>query len=332
MCGISSLPEVFSHIYVEKRAREYIMTEQVLSHFKGSTVIDIEHYKDVFNRPGQDLYLQNSSKNLIIAVNEGKKIFKGAPVCQDFGFDRFYYAESAMNCIFSCDYCFLKGMYGTSNIVIFVNYVDYLKECEKMLEEGPVYLCASFDTDLAALSGICSWQSIWEDFAASHPEFTLELRTKAAVSRVTSKENIIYAFTVSPEKIIKLYEKNTPTLKTRLNSINNALSQGASVRLCFDPIIYVKDYELCYNEFVDTVLDAVDIKLIRDISIGTFRISSGYLQNIRRACPYSSAVHFPFAKEDGYAVYPKKLRQSMIGILENRLKGAGCESKLYVMP
>ena len=322
----------FSHIYLEERARAYPEAMRIIERFPESTVVSIRHYKDVFNRPSQDTYLQNESKNLILAVNDGKKIFDASPVCQDFGMGKFYYAESAMNCVYSCDYCFLKGMYGTANIVIFVNQDDYLLECERMLKDGPMYLCASFDTDLGALSGVSTWMNKWEEFAATHSDLTLELRTKSAVKSFRSESNIIYAFTLSPNEVIERFEKRTPPLDLRISCVNKAIQEGAQVRLCFDPLIYINDYELCYNRFVDKILQSIDLTRVRDISIGTFRISSDYLPNLRKASPDSSAVLFPFDREDGFCVYPAKLRERLIGIIKNELERAGHGNKLYIIP
>lgn len=322
---------MFGHIYVEDKARDHAMTRRILDRFGDSTVIGIRHFKDVFNRPGQDVLIQGKDRSLILAVNDGKKIFEASPVCQDMGLGDFFYAESAMNCIFSCDYCFLKGMYGTSNVVIFVNSDDYLAECAQRLDKGPMYLCASFNTDLGALNGICEWQSIWEDFAASHPELTLELRSKSVIHDTRTEDNIIYAFTLSPEKIIKEFEKGTPSLDKRIESVNRALAKGSSVRLCFDPLIYIKDFELCYNEFAGKVIRDIDIIRVRDISIGSFRISSEYIAALRRASPDSSAVLYPFEKENGFCVYPSGIRSRLIGTLEKRFVEEGFGSKLYVM-
>lgn len=320
----------FSHIYLEQRAEAYPETKRILERFPDSTVVSIRHYKDVFNRPAQDACIQNKSKNLILAVNDGKKIFEASPVCQDFGMGKFFYAESAMNCVFSCDYCFLKGMYGTSNIVIFVNQEDYLRECEQMLNEGPMYLCASFDTDLGALSGVSGWMNVWEEFAATNPDLTLELRTKSIINSFRKETNIIYAFTLSPDEVISKFEKMTPSLDARISCVNKAIEEGAQVRLCFDPLIYINNFEMCYNGFVDKILKSIDLTRVRDISIGTFRISSDYLPNLRKACPDSSAVLFPFDREDGFCVYPANLRERMVGIISNELKRAGHGNKLYI--
>ena len=306
------------------------MTGDILSRFNDSVIVEINHYKDIFNRPGQDSFIQDRSKKLILAVNDGKKVFEASPVCQDMGLGSFYYVQSAMNCVFSCDYCFLKGMYAASNIVIFVNSGDYLAEVSYMLAKRPLYLCASFDTDLAAISGICGWKRIWEEFAIGNPELTLELRTKSAVKDFRNAENIIYAFTLSPDEVINRFEKGTPSLGERIKTVNRAISLGAQVRLCFDPMIYIRDWEVCYNYLARQVTESIDLTKIRDISIGTFRISSGYLGNLRKASPGSSSVLFPFERENGYCVYPKSLRSEMTELLKTRFEEAGFGYGIYI--
>ena len=57
----------FSHIYVERDAFDFELTDLTLSKFPRATVIKIGHYKDVFNRPGQDFQIQKSSMKLILA-------------------------------------------------------------------------------------------------------------------------------------------------------------------------------------------------------------------------------------------------------------------------
>ncbi len=330
MSDNTSLAKNFSHIYVEELAFNYQMTRDILSRFTDSSVIKIKHYKDVFNRPGQDSFIQNQSKSLILAVNNGRKIFEASPVCQDFGMGKFYYVQSAMNCVFSCDYCFLKGMYKTSNVVIFVNYEDYLEECRLYLEKGPMYLCSSFDTDLSAISAICNWQSIWEEFASNNPNLTLEIRTKAASSSFRADKNIIYAFTISPQAVIDAYEKKTPSLTRRLISVNKALDAGANVRLCFDPMLYIRNYAAIYEEMFNQVKTEVDLYKIRDFGVGTFRISADYISNLRKASPNSSAVLFPFCKEDGFCVYPEATRNAITSVLVKELEREGLGSKVFI--
>ena len=53
-----------------------------------------------------------------------------------------------LNCIFDCQYCFLQGMYNSSNIVCFVNVEDFAKEFSRM--ECGSMIALSYETDLIA--------------------------------------------------------------------------------------------------------------------------------------------------------------------------------------
>lgn len=57
----------FSHIYVERRIRNHPRTEQILLRFSQAQIVEIEHYKDVFNRHGQDCVRQHQAQALILA-------------------------------------------------------------------------------------------------------------------------------------------------------------------------------------------------------------------------------------------------------------------------
>lgn len=114
----------FSHIYVEEEIAEHPRVKQILACFMKAEIVYIRHYKDVFCRRRQDYEEQHHAQNLILAKKTGSLIYQGAPVCQNFGNTYFYYTSCMMNCIYDCEYCYLKGMYPSANIVIFVNIED----------------------------------------------------------------------------------------------------------------------------------------------------------------------------------------------------------------
>ena len=138
----------FSHIYVERSVRNHVRTQAILAKFPSAKVIDINHYKDVFCRSRQSCQLQHRTQKLILAARQGTLLYEGAPVCQSFDNPYFYYTSCVMNCIFDCEYCYLKGMYPSANIVVFVNLEDIFAEVAQKLENHSLYLCVSHDTDL----------------------------------------------------------------------------------------------------------------------------------------------------------------------------------------
>ncbi|WP_330587568.1 spore photoproduct lyase family protein [Anaerocolumna sedimenticola] len=229
----------FSHIYIEKDAKNHPKTREILAQFPGAQNIDINHYKDVFNRGHQNYALQKVTPNLILAIKKPPYVYEGAPVCQDFGNQHFYYSSSVMNCFYDCEYCYLQGMYPSANLVIFVNLEDIFHEAENLLKSYPVYLCISYDTDLLALENRLGYVKEWHGFAGSHPDLTIELRTKSANFHVLNHlkpiNNFILAWTLTPDSIQKTYEHHTPALNVRLECIKKAITKGYTVRLCFDP-------------------------------------------------------------------------------------------------
>lgn len=306
----------FSHIYVEDKAFKNENTRFILSNFKNSNIIRINHYKDVFCRKNQDFAVQKESPKLILAVNEGNLIYKGADVCEDFGNEYFYYTSSIINCLYDCEYCYLQGMYSSANVVIFVNLEDTFKKVEELLKKHSVYLCISYDTDILAFEKITMFTRKWIEFASVHENLKIEIRTKStnfkSVEDLKPCDNVIIAWTLSPEEISKKYEKNTPDFRSRLVSVKSALSKGWKVRICFDPLLYIKNWEKYYKDCVEQTFESISPASIEDVSVGVFRISKEYLKNIKKVNTNSVILSYPFKTKDGVCTYSELHRKAMV--------------------
>lgn len=323
--------KIFSHIYVEEDAFAFELTEHILKKFPNSNVIRIKHYKDIFCRKHQDFFAQKHSQSLILAVNHEKSVYKGARVCQNFGYDYFYYCSNVKNCIFDCGYCYLQGMYSSGNIVIFVDIDRIFRETDELLKEHPVYLCISYDTDLLALEGITGLLEKWAQFASGYDNLTIEVRTKSGII-VKSKaqiDNFIFAWTISPEYIIDTIESGTASLESRINAVNNVIDAGGRIHLCFDPIIYCENFEEVYGGMFDKVFRNVDVKKVEGISAGTFRISKSYLKNMRkqRVCEVTA---FPYKCINGVYQYDTELNSMVLDFALNKIREHFDNSKIFI--
>lgn len=324
----------FSHIYVERKIFHDSRTRRILANFADGTIVEIEHYKDMFCRGGQNASLQHRSQKLILASKTGELVYQGAPVCQSFGNEHFYYASCVMNCIYDCEYCYLKGMYPSGNLVVFVNVEDIFCRVDQLLREHPVYLCVSYDTDLLALEGILGYVRQWTEFAAARKGLRLEIRTKSANIQAIQKqkvlENVIYAFTMSPEPICEMYEQKTPGLAARIQCAAAALEMGHPLRLCFDPMIYCRDWKRHYENMLEEISARLNLNQLQDVSVGSFRVSGEYLKKMRKIQPDSGVVQFPFQNDGGYYHYPDDIWHEMEDFLVMRLKKYISEEKIYL--
>lgn len=327
-------PNYFTHIYVEEEIIDHPRTKQILCRFPRAKTIIITHYKDVFNRTHQSFLHQKNSPNLILAKKHGELILKGAPVCQGFGEEYFYYTSSIMNCLYDCEYCYLQGMYPSANLVVFVNLEDIFSKVAELLQYHKVYLCISYDTDLLALEGLFGFVLAWCEFAKDHTDLTIEIRTKSAnevaLKTLPVLPNVIYAFTLSPETIIKNYEHGTPSLFARMKAIKTALSLGHPVRLCFDPMIYVANYKKVYEDFFHYLWTKISPDSIRDISLGVFRVSKDYLKRMRKQRPQSAILQYPYEPEEGVAHYGRDITYEMMDFAYQILSECYDKDRIFV--
>lgn len=328
----------FSHIYVEKAVRSHPRAEQIIGRFPGARLIEIDHYKDVFCRRGQDFILQLRSPKLILGAGRGNRIYRGAPVCQSFGNENFYYTSCMMNCIYDCEYCYLKGMYPSGNVVVFVNLEDVFDEVEQILEERSMYLCLSYDTDMMAMEQMTGYVKEWSRFVEAQRKsgraLKVEIRTKSADVRFWRRNSpvpgVIYGITLSPQAVIDAYEHKTPPLEGRIASAKEALQRGFSVRLCFDPMIYTPDWEQQYGGMLRQVFSEIDMEKLEDVSVGTFRISQDYLKKMQRLQPGSAVAQYPYQNDGGVYHYSKELTKRMENFLVRSLREKMPENKIFL--
>ena len=316
MREIPYLP-TFSHIYVEKDALHYSLTKKILERKAEATVVPIHHYKDVFDRGGQDPRAQALSPALILAVRREPFLYPGSDNCQAFGADRSYYALPAMGCPFGCVYCFLRGMYPSAAVVVFVNIDDLDRELQALAAEGPAPVSLSYETDLAAIEPITGLLSFFAKEAEALPALTLDIRTKAApISAIRafnfqSSRRLVFSFTLSPDPVIDRFEAGTPNLAARLTAVKAAADAGFPGRLCFDPMIAFPGWREVYAAFFERIAKEVDFSRIRDISIGSFRIPKDYLKNMKKAYGRNEISTFPYRLESGTYTYGQQTEEAM---------------------
>jgi spore photoproduct lyase len=313
----------FSHIYVESDARAYPLASDILTRFSKATIVEIHHYQQLFNRVRQNWREQKAVQKLFLAKREGEFLYPRTEMIQDAGVERFFYTTPILNCVYDCDYCFLQGKFRSAHAVIFVNIEDFFNAVDKELQNGPLTLSPSYETDLLGFEGIVPWTRAWIEFARTRPNVTLELRTKSSsfrlVADLTPVPNVILAWTLSPTSIAENHERKTPGLEARVMAVKEALQAGWKVRLCFDPLLVVANWKEVYSDFLQLLATEISFKKLYDIWIGPFRMNQDFLKNIQAQRTDSEILFFPWVNEKNVSSYSSKLQQELLHFVNEKL-------------
>ncbi len=325
---VKNLLSNFSHIYVENNAFGYQITDIVLEKFSNSTIVKIKHYKDVFNRLGQDFQSQKTSMKLILAKKREPFLYPASEMIQEYDTPNFYYNTPIINCLYNCDYCFLQGMYQSGNIVVFVNDGDFMDAITEQLKNlkypfEKMFVSISYNTDLMAIENIIPLTSRWIQFASGKSNLKIEVRTKSAffqsLKTIPPSKNVVLSWSLSPNSVSEKYEKRTPPLKSRLNSVKAAMQKGWEVRLCIDPIIMVDNYDQIYCEFIDELFSEIDGLRLKDVTLGVFRMNKDYFNRILKRDPKSDIYYNNYSVEDNTVMPANPLRKEAIQLVEEKL-------------
>jgi len=332
---MSFLNNRFSHLYIENKVKNHDLTVEIIKKLPKSKIIKINHYKDVFCRSGQDFSLQKKSQKIILAEKKSNFLYKGSEFCQNYGQKEFYYTTPILNCIYNCEYCFLKGMYASGNIVIFINQEDFFKDIKEKIGDKKAYIAISYETDLLALNWLTGIIEKWLVFARENPNITIEIRTKSPFSKIFSEimnplKNIIVSWTLSPDYVIKKYEIGTPSLNSRITAILRLINRGWNVRICFDPLIYFENWEMHYMECLEKIFKDIKSDKIHDINIGVFRMGKETLKNSRKKSPQSNLLCYPFSLENNSYTYPEPIRETLLGFVYKKTKKFIEKEKIFV--
>ena len=117
----------------------------VLKKFKSSEIIQIRHYKDIFNRTNQDFQVQKRAMKLILAKKTGPLLYPATDMVQDYKNKNSFYNTPALNCLYNCEYCFLQGMYPSGHLVLFVNENDFDFNQDSSIEFDEEYRSPGWD-------------------------------------------------------------------------------------------------------------------------------------------------------------------------------------------
>jgi len=334
----SSWQSKYKRVYIEAAVTDAPLTQAVLERVRPQQVIPLTDYREVFARAGQDFGAQKMAPALILARKKDHLVYPGNDYVQDFAYQNFAYTAQVLNCLYDCGYCYLQGMYPSAHVVIFTNQTEYFAAVDQAIasrpdKSQPLHLALSYDTDLLGFERMIPLCREWIAFTRTRPELVVEIRTKSAnfsaLAEIPASPQVILAWTLSPDPIIRAHEGLTPPLLRRLAAARAAQEAGWPLRLCFDPILQVDDWQELYDEMVTATFTTLDPSQVHDISLGVFRVSRDYYKKMR-AQGRSVLLHSVLEPDKKSVSYPPKTREMLVAHVRARLASYFSEDQIHV--
>ncbi len=311
-------------IYVEKAVKNHPRTKKILQRFLNKTIIECEHYGEIFNIKAQNFRLQKQKPALILAQKENNKVL---PTPEGFGIggEQNFYFSHMLNCVYDCRYCFLQGMYHSANYVLFVNYEDFQSAIlQKLMDvESKAYFFSGYDCDSLAYEPVTGFVENFIPFFAEYPKAILELRTKStntkSLLKFTPIPNCVVAFSFTPEDISREVEHKVPEVAKRISAMQTLAQKGWQVGLRLDPLIYKKDFEAQYEQLIEAVFADLPKASLHSVSVGPMRFPVKMYQKVVKLYPESQLLSQPMEKRDNTMSYDAQLEHNMKAFVLKKL-------------
>ena len=310
-------------IYVEKIIKEHPRTKLILSKLKKAKIIEIDRYGEIFNKRNQNFRIQKNNPDLILAFkNEGYVL----PTPEGFGVgsSKNYYFSHMFNCIYDCRYCFLQGMYSSANYVIFVNFEDFDKEIEEVIQDNKdkkITFFSGYDCDSLALENLTGFAKHITNIFAKYPDVDIEFRTKSVQTEpFTSIEplnNVIVAYSLMPNLMSKVLDNKTPSVLKRINAMSYLAGKGWKIGLRFDPLIHGKNWKKLYKELLENIYNTIPSHSIHSVSFGPLRFPKEMFKDIFKLYPETPLFSGPLSQQNGVVSYDLKIEEEMTSFCSN---------------
>ncbi len=302
-------------IYLEKQAKHYPQTHKILEQFRRATIIEIEHYKNVFDKNTAGLWEQ---KSMIIAKLESPAITQ-APMWYGHTSSAYFF-KTSLNCVYDCSYCFLKWAFKTEHMVFFVNYDDIKAQISEKIQHlqsagisEDIWFYSSDYSDIQWMDAISGFNNEFIEYFEQFKWVKMEVRTKSANIKSLLElwfvpKNTEIAFSLNPQILIDTYEKWTASLEKRITAINTLLDKDWQVWIRLLPLLPVKNYRQIYTNFFEEISKKIDISRLSSSFASWLLFTKRDYNTMLRKYPDLDILHLLSLEDDDFYRESKEVR------------------------
>jgi len=222
--------------------------------------------------------------------------------------------DAVDNCGYGCSYCSIQSFFDGKQISFDESFADKLKNLE--LDPQKIYHIGTGQSSDSLMWG--NSHGVLDgviDFARSHPNVILELKTKSAnvnhLLRAGAPKNIICTWSLNTPTIIRHEEHGTASLEKRLAAARRVADAGYVVGFHFHPIVHYDAWQGDYQEVVEQLAMQFTAEEVALVSMGTLTYIKSVMREIRKRAIPSQILKMPMVDANGKLSYPDEIKLSM---------------------
>ena len=219
--------------------------------------------------------------------------------------------DAVEKCGFDCSYCSIQSFYHGNQVKFDSGFADKLAQL--VLDPQQTYHIGTGQSSDSLMWG--NHQGVLEalcDFAASHPNVILELKTKSKnigwLLNNKVPRNVICTWSLNPQTIIDHEEHLSASLVQRLDSAKALADKGCVVGFHFHPIIHYRGWEADYQAICHNIVSEFDPEQVALISMGTLTFTKSVMKTIRQRPLTSKILQMPMQQSGGKFSYPTEIK------------------------
>lgn len=284
---------------------------------KGSGFIEYSSEEDLalkINNLRKEGFL---SKEVLILKDFKGRFFQQCPGSRGMICCNYRVINTCFNCLYDCAYCFLNSYLNSFGIVQFTNTENIFTEIDAFSADSDkemIYRIGSGEyTDSLMMDSISGIGKRLIEKCGAYPNIMIELKTKSKnidhLLSIKNKGNAVLSWSLNTGKNVLKYEKDTSSVKERIEAASKACMAGFNIAFHFDPVIIYKGWEDDYKALIEELFDKVEAEKMVWISMGGFRYSPGFKEVIRGIFPEEEmTTEEMFPCSDGKFRYLKNKR------------------------
>ncbi len=278
-----------------------------------------------------------SRSDLLVYAHKGS-FFSSCPGSDGMLCCQYFVLHLGQACLYDCHYCYLQAFLNHPLMTLYANLGDLFRELDQRTRGKNFHFRIGTGeyTDSLALDPLSGMAGHLVRYFASHPNATLELKTKSphvdGILNLDHRGRSIVSWSLNPAEVIDAIEEGTASLAERLSAAQKVVRAGYKVAFHLDPLIYIEDWENKYHSLIDSIFTKIHPESIAWLSTGSFRYTAALKERIQARFPEDALCRKGemLQGKDGKYRYFKTLRQEMFVSIKKKIESVDPRLFLYL--